>query len=168
MSDTTTYWVCTPCIMLAANGPDDETPADALTLVPPFHHSSPGLVTDEHVDPEECQRTADAGDQCGCEYRSFVTRPCEGCGNPYAGERHALTVDDMPRGVVSVWADSFGVWHVRANRPTDRDAARQAILEALEARGNGSEDFAHLTLTRTAHGGVVWRESWTDENGGRR
>lgn len=104
--DDTTYWVCVDCLMMAAGYDEHELgreyPTDPapLSRVPEGHAVVTGLMASEHDTPCGSFNSALSeflGGECECDRRTFGTWPCDGCGSPLAGERHALTVWSVTR-----------------------------------------------------------------------
>lgn len=90
-------WACTDCLMVSANGEAEGAPADhgeryAVGVereVNGYGHLVPGLPGGcAHPDQED----PETGSECDCDYDAFSRAACQVCGEPLAGERHALTV----------------------------------------------------------------------------
>jgi len=92
-----TIWVCTNCIMHAANGEcgdcynrDGHGGGEPLSLL--SNQASPGMGWEFHL--EDCHVFQSGGedrDECECETNTFSTSSCDGCGSDFHGERHAMT-----------------------------------------------------------------------------
>lgn len=114
MSETTTVWICSDCMMLLANGEvaDDveQEPMALLNDDESIEHVTPGLMADEHH--EDCDfristHAVEADEMFGvpdgeepnyvhdcnlqCEERGFSHARCDGCGG-LPGDRYAATV----------------------------------------------------------------------------
>lgn len=92
--ETATLWVCTDCLMKEAN--DDLSGADAemQAQYPAMsklagEDVSLGMTQDGHACGRE---NGSFFGECECETDPFSSSQCDGCGSPYAGERHALTL----------------------------------------------------------------------------
>ncbi|MFF8629715.1 hypothetical protein [Streptomyces werraensis] len=96
---TWTLWVCTNCLMHAANGEcgdchreEGHEGGEPLSLV--SYRATLGMGYEEHH--EECLRYTLGSDvpgdyECDCEERGFSTSSCDGCGSVYHGDRYAMT-----------------------------------------------------------------------------
>lgn len=89
----TDLWVCTDCLYVEQGidtGDDGSKPdREPWGLVDGFWTVVlPGMPWAEHVSPA-CQ-----DGQCECETVTYSTSPCDGCGSPLAGSRHAYTLKD--------------------------------------------------------------------------
>lgn len=94
MSEYATQWVCVDCFVLLVNGeisPDCENADDLLTKFDGFRAAS-GMGSNEHA--EKCREMMQSGDyfDCSCEYDTYSTSQCDGCGSWLHGERHAVTI----------------------------------------------------------------------------
>lgn len=89
-------WVCTDCMILHCNGDISDPPPeyDPLSLIEDNYELTAGLLAEEHND--DCQVKLTGGwpvdYECDCERNEFSTSPCDGCGSPYHGERHAMSL----------------------------------------------------------------------------
>ncbi|MGW5773143.1 hypothetical protein ACWEVY_28825 [Streptomyces longwoodensis] len=104
-----TIWVCSNCLMHAANGEcgdcheEKHEGGEPLSLL--SVQACPGMGWEDHED--EClthiirdlkERFPDVdwpdvpGDyECDCETRGYSTSSCDGCGSTYHGDRYAMT-----------------------------------------------------------------------------
>lgn len=88
-----TIWVCTDCMILAANGeepldrPDSEPEPWAL-WPDSAGETTMGLLREQH----ECDyATGGEYGDCDCERREFSWSDCDGCGSRLGGARYAYT-----------------------------------------------------------------------------
>lgn len=96
MNTYATQWVCIDCYVLLVNGdvsPDCENADDLLTEFENFR-AFPGMRSNEHS--EQCREELQSGDyqDCDCEYDTYSTSQCDGCGSYSHGERHAVTIEE--------------------------------------------------------------------------
>jgi hypothetical protein len=115
-----TIWVCTNCIMHAANGECGDCHRDEgheggepLSRLSP--EACPGMGREDHDDAcavkcmcthgDDCEEHGDDSRahhdpsdhvypddyECDCETNTFSMSDCQGCGSEYHGERHAMT-----------------------------------------------------------------------------
>lgn len=96
--NTCTIWVCTDCLMVAANGelPDPEPECEPWSKLE-GEFVTMGLVAEEHNEdcPNVDHETGEwlgIGDCTGCETQDFSWSNCEGCGSHLGGSRHAFTL----------------------------------------------------------------------------
>lgn len=97
MRESWTIWVCTNCLMHAANGEcgdchreEGHEGGEPLSLL--SNRACPGMGYEGHS--EDCpNRYGDhlTNVECGCETNTYSTSTCQGCGSDYHGERHAMT-----------------------------------------------------------------------------
>jgi len=88
-ANTVTIWICQDCMMALANDEWPDEPGLApmpLSLITDDDEITPGMDLSEH--------SCDTPRECGsnCERIDFSSVPCEGCGNPDAGQRDAATL----------------------------------------------------------------------------
>jgi hypothetical protein len=93
-----TIWVCTNCIMHAANGEcgdchreEGHEGGEPLSLLSP--QACPGMGYEDHSEDCEVHIRGEWPDnyECDCETNTYSTSSCDGCGSSYHGERHAMT-----------------------------------------------------------------------------
>lgn len=104
-TEPTLLWVCICCMLAHCNGdasgcehycaPEHHT--ELLDEIPEDADVTAGLLAEEHDDQCANHNVAEVMDhECECDRIEFSKRPCEGCGSPLAGERHALTMWTEP------------------------------------------------------------------------
>lgn len=91
MSDIVTQWVCDDCYILLCNGDIGEGVENPDALLSKFEgfRAMPGMPSGEHS--ITCPRDKDG--ECDCEDDPYSTSSCDGCGSPFHGARHAVTIE---------------------------------------------------------------------------
>jgi hypothetical protein len=87
-------WVCQDCVLHYCNGEcagchsDYGHDMEPLGLVKDLRYIAEGMTLETHL--ESCDERV--GSPCDCEYSSYSTSSCEGCGSTLHGGRHAMTL----------------------------------------------------------------------------
>ena len=95
MSDTVTLWACTDCLYelefdedFEDMRTDDQRKQASATRASFSNGISPGLMRCDH----DCNYEMEwQSGECTCERIEFTWSPCDVCGSPLGGERHAYT-----------------------------------------------------------------------------
>lgn len=86
-------WICQSCLFMHAYDQTDPSlsPEANRALMTGFEPTDEITVGMLHADHSPyCERWAYG--ECECGVIEYMKRDCDGCGSPYAGTRHAVTV----------------------------------------------------------------------------